>query len=81
MAENTEQVQTPKKYGPWGLREHGEEILTLRLQGLTLQEIATKFGTSRESIRNVVARELLAIKKSSLPQPTEAASATQPQGA
>lgn len=63
MAIATNETETQKKYGPWGLRVHDEEILTLRLAGWTLQAIADKFGTSRESIRNSVARQLLNIKK------------------
>lgn len=63
MEETPTSTETRKKYGPWGLRQHDEEILTLRLQGLTLQQIADRFGTSRESIRNAVARQLLILKK------------------
>lgn len=62
MADQSTTTETRRKYGPWGLRKHDEEILTLRLQGRTLQEIADHFGTSRESVRNAVARQLLAMK-------------------
>ncbi len=62
MAKPRISTETRKKYGPWGLRKHDDEILTLRLQGHTLQHIADVFGTSRESVRNAVARQLLAMK-------------------
>ena len=78
MAKTRIKTETRKKYGPWGLRKHDDEILTLRLQGHTLQHIADVFGTSRESVRNAVARQLLAMKvkggalTSNPPEPTSA---------
>jgi len=47
---------------PWGLREHDTEITQLRLQGWTLQEIADKFGATKEGVRYALARHLIKLQ-------------------
>lgn len=60
MAEQRMQDKSQKKYRPWELKKHDAEILEMRLGGATLEAIATHFETTKESIRNAVARQLLA---------------------
>ena len=63
MANTKQKGQNQQNYLPWGLRGKESDMLRRWRAGDSYADIARDYGTSRETIRNAVARALVAEQK------------------